>query len=119
MRVASRPTDHKTNAIGFTDNSDDDKVDITSLANFFDIELLNRFTTLLQFNELSPEDYRAIVKEQYEEEAARINAEHFGVKLPDTIPDDDLNAIVNDTYERQFGARPAHRAVRQYIEEIA
>lgn len=112
-------TNHKTNAIGFTDNSDDDKVDITSLANFFDIELLNRFTTLLQFNELSPEDYRAIVKEQYEEEAARINAEHFGVKLPDTIPDDDLNAIVNDTYERQFGARPAHRAVRQYIEEIA
>lgn len=87
-----------------------------SLAPYFDTELLNRFNRIITFNHLDKEIYRTIVADIYNREATRILNEHRRIKLPITIPDTDLDDIVNKTYVPEFGARPAKKAVRDYIE---
>lgn len=108
------------NAIGF--GSDDTVVGaglVDVLAEWFDVALINRFGHLVRFNGISRDVYGSIVQEIYAREAARVMREHSSVHLPDTLPDDELERIVHDTYVAKLGARPAARAVRGYIEAHA
>lgn len=112
--------DHK-NTFGFTQTESkvSHKTEIKELSQWFDTELLNRFDTIVTFNELSKDDYRAIVADIYHREAERILAENKRIQLSADIPDDELDKIVEETYVPAFGGRPAYKAVRQYIEEHA
>lgn len=90
-----------------------------TLAKWFDRALLGRFTDILTFNPLDKDTYRDIIKSGYEREYARINAEapKAGAKLQPTIPDAELDRIVDETYVSDFGARPAEKAIREHIED--
>lgn len=89
------------------------------LASWFDNELLNKFTKIFKFNSLSKDIYREIVAEEYARQIARIKADRRRITLPDEMPDDDLDKIVEETYYPNFGARPAGKAVQDYIETNA
>lgn len=91
-------------------------IDVSKLSQWFDTELLNRFSQIMQFNDLTRDDYRNIVQNIYKTEVARIKASRR-ITLKDEIPDDDLGRIVEETFQPKFGARPAARAARAYIEE--
>jgi ATP-dependent Clp protease ATP-binding subunit ClpB len=112
--------DHKS-FLGFTqgETKESNKSEVKDLSRWFDIELLNRFDTILTFNELSKDIYREIVADIYHREAARILSENKKVQLAPDLPEADLDKIVEDTYIPAFGARPAERTVRQYIEDHA
>ena len=86
------------------------------LSSYFDVELLNRFTKMLRFNGITKEHYRIIIKEQYAKEIARIKSSHRNITLADELTDDELDTIVSDSYIEEFGARPAKKVVRQFIE---
>ena len=34
-----------------------------------------------------------------------------------SIPDEDLDKLINDTYVPEFGARPVNKTIKQYIED--
>lgn len=102
--------------IGLISNSQDDKTSISDLSQYFDTALLNRFELRLTFHALSRDTYREILSSQYTKEITRINNERH-TTLPVDMPTDDLDKLTKDTYEEQFGARPAERAVRRYIED--
>lgn len=107
---ASRP-------VGFTHTEQSvSKIDIQSLSQWFDTELLNRFNHKLRFNDLTEDDFKRIVQDIYIREVARIKAGRR-INLLDEIPDDKLNDIVKESYQVQFGARPAARAARAFIED--
>jgi ATP-dependent Clp protease ATP-binding subunit ClpB len=112
--------DHK-NSLGFTqgETKSSNKSEIKDLSQWFDTELLNRFDTIVTFNELSKDIYREIIADTYHREAERILSENKKIKLAPDMPDADLDKIVEDTYIPSFGARPAGKAVRQYIEDHA
>ena len=106
------------NTIGFT--SDETATpSVTDLSHSFDIELLNRFTKILYFSPISEQLYRDILQERYARELAGI-IRHGKANncLPETIPDDVLDNLVRDSYNPAFGARPASRVVRAYIENL-
>lgn len=112
-------TNHKKASIGFTDEKTSaDDVDLSSLSNWFDLELLNRFTRIFTFNDISRETYIEVLRDIYKRESTRIMAEHPRISLP-SINDDTLNELADKSYKRAFGARPAERTIRDYIEEIA
>lgn len=90
---------------------------VNELSKWFDTELLNRFQAIFTFHELSESIYREIIINKYQTEVARIRADRQRVNLLDDIPDDDLDKIVKDTYVPAFGARPAGKAVKKYIED--
>lgn len=112
--------DHK-NTLGFTQNNSkvSAQTEIRELSKWFDTELLNRFDTIVTFNELSKDDYRSIIADMYHREAERILAENKRIQLATDIPDADLDTIVEETYVPEFGGRPAYKAVRKYIEDHA
>lgn len=124
--IATTNASHTTGAthsLGFVSTGDSKanvhRNTVDTLANWFDTELLNRFTMILTFHELSRDVYRDIVADIYRREIARIKHEYRSVKLADELDDDTLDAIVDETYVPKFGARPAGRAVQDYIESNA
>lgn len=89
---------------------------VSELSRTFDTELLNRFQLIVDFELLTEETYREIVAEMYASEVARIKASRPRIPLADTMPDDELDRVVETTFVPEFGARPARKAVRSYIE---
>lgn len=104
-------------SLGFaaSNTETDAETDITELSKFFDIALLNRFNHIFTFNSISESIYREIVQETYKRDVARILSTHPRTQLLPEIPDDDLDSIVKETYEKNFGARPAGKAVKKYV----
>lgn len=103
--------------IGFTSAapSTEVKTAIRDLSAFFDIALLNRFKEHITFQPIGKDIYRDILVSKYNIMLATIRANKPRVTLPDAIPDDVLDTMVADTYVPEFGARPAKKAVEDFI----
>ena len=118
--IATTNAAHKDikNNLGFTDETgnEETKTDLKALTQWFDAELLNRFSKILTFNALSETTYADIVSNLYTIEAKRINKSNI-VQLPTRIDKDDLSTLVKSSYVAAFGARPAKKIVKKYIEE--
>lgn len=105
----------KQNSIGFNKTEKVDEID--DLRDYFDIELLNRFETILTFNNISKETFKTILKSIYERDVKRIKKEyHRKTKLDDTLSDKDTETLAQD-FKVEFGARPAEKIIQNYIEE--
>ena len=87
-----------------------------TLSKYFDTELLNRFKEIITFKAMTESVYREILRDQYAKEKARLAVDKPRLVLPDDISDDELDDIVRRTYVPEFGARPAAKAVENYIE---
>lgn len=89
---------------------------VEKLKLWFDVELMNRFSAIYQFNEISKEVYKEIIISLYEKQASVVNnaGRH---SLNETLTDEEVEKIMNDTYEPALGARPAKRAVTKLIED--
>lgn len=105
-------------SIGFGNKKGPETVRQTAqtLSKCFDMALLNRFTKILTFNDISEDTYKEIVADKYRKEVSRILSIHPRMKLKPELDDDELNEITKQTYVPQFGARPAEKAVMDCIE---
>lgn len=106
-------------SLGFTHNEDKQAEEVSTLSQWFDVEFLNRFAAIIDFNAIEKDTYASIVANKYQTLRATLGNDRRLAHLPDIIPDDALEEIVATTYVRDFGARPAERAVKSYIEEEA
>ncbi|WP_181273649.1 AAA family ATPase [Brevibacterium oceani] len=90
-----------------------------ALADFFDTELLGRFSMIVGFNPIDEPVYRQIVAADYARQRERIvdAKPRLAQALPATMPDDQLRALSETTFVDAQGARPARRAVRTWIED--
>ena len=110
-------TNAKKMRLGFGEDTSTTKTTDT-LKQYFDIELLNRFEEILEFNEISKDTYKQILSDIYERESARINKEFPKVSLPLVLTDVQLDEMTEKSYNRDFGARPAMRIIKEHIEDI-
>ncbi len=108
-----------SSSIGFTCEYRSSVNSVKELSAGFDIALLNRFTKILYFHSISEEIFREIIRNKYSREVSEIK-QHRKISyiLPDTLPDDAVDMLVSKSYNPAFGARPATRVVREYIENI-
>ncbi|MYR56265.1 AAA domain-containing protein [Streptomyces sp. SID625] len=90
-----------------------------TLRQFFDAELLGRFSLVVGFNPIDRQVYRQIMATDYERQRERIveAKPRLAQVLPVSMPDDELRAIEEATYVDSQGARPARKAVRTWIED--
>jgi ATP-dependent Clp protease ATP-binding subunit ClpB len=90
-----------------------------ALTEFFDPELLGRFSLVVGFNPIYETTYRQIMAAGYAHERDRIvdAKPRLAQALPAVMPDDELHAIAEATYVDSQGARPASKAVRTWIED--
>jgi ATP-dependent Clp protease ATP-binding subunit ClpA len=104
------------NPLGFnTAKSQEVKTDLKDLSASFDLALLNRFKERITFQPIEKETYKEILISKYHRLLADIRAKNSRITLPDDIPDDELDNMVERTYVPEFGARPANKAVEDYI----
>ncbi|MFI9629293.1 AAA family ATPase [Streptomyces sp. NPDC052042] len=107
--------------VGF--GSAPEKVSTRSLAkelsNFFDAELLGRFSLVIGFNPIDEPTFRAITAADYSRQRDRIleSKPRLAQTLPVSMPDDELRTIAETAFMDSQGARPAGKAVRTWIED--
>lgn len=112
-------TVNKSNPIGFgaTQEEESTKEVVSRLKEWFDTELLNRFDHIFNFNELDKEIYKTILQSIYTKDIERIKREsQRTITLNDTLTDDELDELTKKTFVPDFGARPAKKAIREFIE---
>lgn len=112
-------TVNKSNPIGFgaTREEESTKEVVSRLKEWFDTELLNRFDHIFNFNELDKEIYKTILQSIYTKDIERIKREsQRTITLNDTLTNDELEELTKKTFMPDFGARPAKKAIREFIE---
>lgn len=91
---------------------------VDALSGWFDLELLNRFDAIVAYDAIDKETYADIVRDCWKADAAIAKAAQSLPDLPDEAPEETVADIVERTYVREFGARPASKAVREAIEKM-
>ncbi len=111
---------NKGENIGFTQSeSDSDKATVSDLADFFDLELLNRFTKVLDFHLITRQLFTEILVDVYERDVRSIKEKNPSYDfLPDKLSDSDRDSLVKEYYSKEFGARPVKKAVQKFIEDL-
>ena len=90
---------------------------IRELSDSFDVELLNRFTRIFDFNPITEELFRVIMADHYRRDISRIKNSHGCDYLADELSDEELDTLVRENYAKEFGARPVRKAVQKFIED--
>ncbi len=111
-------TTRQSDPIGFGASASN-TASVSELSQFFDTELLNRFTKICNFNPITEDLFKEIAQSVYARDIARIKSAHssYANILPDTIDDSVLDELVKTNYIKQFGARPVKRMIQKYIED--
>jgi len=81
---------------------------------FFRPELLNRMDEVVVFRPLEKNQMLAILNIILQEVKARLLALGIGLEVSDTMKD----MIIQQGYDKSYGARPLRRAVTQFVEDV-
>ncbi len=110
---------NKGDTIGFTQSAENStSATISDLSSFFDLELLNRFTKVLNFHPITKDLFTEILVDVYERDVRAIKDKHSSYNyLDDTLSDKDRDMLVKENFHKEFGARPVKKAVKTFIED--
>lgn len=85
------------------------------MAKKFKPEFLNRIDNVVTFNALSKEVIKEIIEKELLELTQRIENSK---KIPITYSEAVLEKILNEGYDREFGARPIKRYIQRNLESL-
>ncbi len=107
------------NAMGFNvSNYNHNIATISELSHFLDVELLNRFTRILNFNPITEELFMEILKDTYRRSVALIKNKREDILLPELLSNEEVIELKKNHYAREFGARPIKSVVYKFIEDL-
>lgn len=102
--------------MGFSTGTDSTtETNVNDLSQWFDLALLNRFNDRITFHPIEKDVYRDILQQKYASTIQGLKEKQPRITLADTIPEDDLNQITEESYVPEFGARPAEETIKEYI----
>ena len=83
-----------------------------ALASQFRPEFLNRIDEVIRFRPLGPTDLQRIVRLQLAELARLLAEQHLELEVPELV----VQALAEQGYEPEYGARPLRRVLRRQLE---
>ena len=83
-----------------------------ALAAQFRPEFLNRIDEVIRFRPLAPADLQRIVRLQLAELARLLAEQHLELEVPEPV----VQALAEQGYEPEYGARPLRRVLRRQLE---
>ncbi|HLR07653.1 MAG TPA: AAA family ATPase [Bacillota bacterium] len=113
IMTSNAGTGVKTVNVGFNNVGQEAASVMEKLSDYFKPEFLNRFDSIIEFNELTKENLVEIVDLMLAE-------------LQETIEENDINISITDAakrelarlgYDRRFGARPLRRVIQEKVED--
>ena len=99
--------------VGFNKAAHESVSTLENLSDYFKPEFLNRFDSIITFNELTEENLLDIVDLMLADLQTTIKENHMTM----TVTDDAKKALVKLGYNRRFGARPLRRVIQDKIED--
>lgn len=110
----------KSDPIGFLEDDDivgQNDASVSDLSRFFDVELLNRFTKVINFGPITRPLFKEITADTYRRSVKDIKDKHPSFTfLADEMDDATLEQFTKDNFVKEYGARPVKPAVQKYIE---
>lgn len=107
----------KSDPIGFLEE-DQTGASVSDLSQFFDVELLNRFTKVINFNPITKSLFTEIVADTYKRQVADIKSKHPSFTfLNDEMDQKTLDEFTEKHFVKEYGARPVKPAIQKYIED--
>ncbi len=113
IMTSNAGTGEKTISVGFNQALHESVTTLEKLGNYFKPEFLNRFDSIVSFNELTAEDLLEIVDLMLMELEETIEENEISI----TISKEAKNALVKLGYDKRFGARPLRRVIQDQIED--
>ena len=109
----------KSDPIGFIEDDDvQSDASVSDLSRFFDVELLNRFTKVINFNPITRKLFTEIAADTYKRNVQTIKDKHPSFTfLADEMDDATLEKFTKDNFVKEYGARPIKAAIQKYIED--
>lgn len=96
------------------DNDDENKVDVMErIAPFFRPEFLNRFNTVIEFNQLSKEDLKKIVDLMLDQVNKTLAKKDITLDVTDAAKE----LLMEQGYDKTMGARPLRRVIESEIRD--
>lgn len=97
-----------------SDNDDENKVDVMErIAPFFRPEFLNRFNTVIEFNQLSKEDLKKIVDLMLDQVNKTLAKKDITLDVTDAAKE----LLMEQGYDKTMGARPLRRVIESEIRD--
>ena len=113
IMTSNAGTGDKQIHVGFTEAKHDAVSTLDSLSAYFKPEFLNRFDTIISFNELAEESLLKIVDLMLTELEATLDDHQLSIE----ITEDAKRELVRLGYDKRFGARPLRRVIQDKIED--
>lgn len=101
-----------TNRSGLIKSAGADSVAL--LSNYLNPAILNRFTEILSYADITRDMYREILRDMYKRESSIYNR-FASVQIHTDLDEASLDLLTEQTYRTEFGGRPAKKAVRDFI----
>lgn len=112
----------KKNGIGFGASENDSDLSVNDLSSHFDVELINRFSHRYTFKSITKTVYTKILRDTYKKEVSllKLDALAGGARklIPAELDAKTLEHLVDKSYEKRLGARPALTTVTEYIDDL-
>ncbi|TRM11632.1 AAA family ATPase [Lentibacillus cibarius] len=113
IMTSNAGTGEKQVNVGFNRDEHDSVSTLENLSAYFKPEFLNRFDSIIQFNELEQDSLLHIVDLMLADLEETIEENDISI----TITDEAKQELVNLGYDRRFGARPLRRVIQDKIED--
>src|SRR5699024_1654722 len=113
IMTSNAGTGVNTASVGFGPEKHDSISTLDNLSDYFKPEFLNRFDSIINFNELSEEDLLQIVDLMLAELQETVEENELSI----TITDEAKQILVKLGYDKRFGARPLRRVIQDKIED--
>ena len=113
IMTSNAGTGVNTASVGFNPDRHESVKTLDNLSEYFKPEFLNRFDSIINFNELSEGNLQEIVNLMLAELEERIEENNISI----TITDSAKRELVNLGYDKRFGARPLRRVIQDKIED--
>ena len=114
--VGAKKANELGRGVGFTSDTDSNKKNIMAkeLKNKFTPEFLNRIDKIVQFNSLTDENLKAIVKLECNKLAKRMQDLNYDITFDEKVYDF-IHSLAKN--EKEYGARPIVRIIQDNIED--
>src|SRR5690625_903773 len=113
IMTSNAGTGDKQINVGFNQAEHESVTLLENLSDYFKPEFLNRFDSIISFNELAEEDLLEIVDLMLADLQETIEENDIEI----TITDEAKHELVRLGYDKRFGARPLRRVIQDKIED--
>ncbi|QXE02484.1 ATP-dependent Clp protease ATP-binding subunit [Terribacillus sp. DMT04] len=113
IMTSNAGTGDKQNSVGFTNSSNEAVSVMEKLGAYFKPEFLNRFDSIISFDELKEEDLVQIVELMIGDLAANMKDEGYQLEVTEAAK----LFLAKKGYDPRFGARPLRRVIQSEVED--